>query len=78
MDSRPGVVESQSNSVEIDKKKLQKMLFLFNALEEGWKIKKDADTYIFTKKHENKREIFKEDYLEKFLVSNLSTKILNP
>ena len=41
-----------------------------NALEKGWSIKKQKDKYIFTKKHENKREIFEENYLERFIVNN--------
>jgi len=48
------------------------MVFLTNALEQGWTIKKSNDTYIFTKKHENRQEIFQENYLETFLVSNYS------
>lgn len=67
------VKESPSTQIEIDKKKFQKMTFLYNALENGWKIKKDADSYVFTKKHENRREIFQESYLESFLLSNAST-----
>ena len=41
-----------------------------NALEKGWSVKKQNDKYIFTKKHENKREIFEENYLERFIISN--------
>jgi hypothetical protein len=52
------------------------MTFLCNAIEHGWAIKKSQDSYIFTKKHENRREIFQENYLETFLVSNFSTDIL--
>lgn len=60
-------------NIKIEKPVFQKMMFLINALEEGWSIKKSNDSYIFTKKHENKREIFQEDYLEKFLLTNSST-----
>jgi len=56
--------------IQLDKKKFQKMLFLTNALEKGWTIKKVNSKYIFTKKHENKKEIFQEDYLEKFIERN--------
>ena len=59
----------------IDLIKLQKMTLLYNALEKGWSIRKSNDSYIFTKKHENKREIFQEDYLENFLLTN-STNVL--
>lgn len=54
----------------INQKQLKIMVFLMNALEKGWCIKKDNEQYIFTKKHENKKEVFKEEYLEQFLVSN--------
>jgi len=62
-------------NIKIEKPVFQKMMFLANALEEGWSIRKSKDSYIFTKKHENKREIFQEDYLEKFVLTN-STNIL--
>ena len=55
-------------NIQMDRKKFQKMLFLTNALEDGWTIKKSQDSYIFTKKHENKREIFQENYLENFII----------
>jgi hypothetical protein len=41
-----------------------------NALEQGWTIRKIDDSYIFSKKHEGKREIFKDSYLEQFIASN--------
>jgi len=64
-------VDSLTN-VQLSKKQFQKMTFVFNALNKGWTVKKSNDTYIFTKKHENRREIFQENYLETFLVSNFS------
>lgn len=57
---------------KIEKPIIRKLLFLSNALEQGWTIKKQDESYIFTKKHENKREVFKENYLENFLISNFS------
>jgi len=62
-------------NIKIEKPVFQKMMFLTNALEKGWSIRKSNDSYIFTKKHENKREIFQEDYLENFLLTN-STNVL--
>ena len=62
-------------NIKIEKPVFQKMMFLTNALEKGWSIRKSNDSYIFTKKHENKREIFQEDYLEKFVLTN-STNVL--
>jgi hypothetical protein len=59
-------------NIQITKKQFQKMMFITNALDEGWTVKKSSDSYIFTKKHENRREIFQENYLETFLISNFS------
>jgi hypothetical protein len=57
---------------KIEKPIIRKLLFLSNALDQGWTIKKQDESYIFTKKHENKREVFRENYLENFLISNFS------
>ena len=57
-------------SLEIDKIKFQKMVFLFNALDNGWSIKKRKDSYIFTKNHEGKKEVFDESYLAIFMKDN--------
>ena len=35
--------------IDIDNFMLQKMVFLYNALERGWDVKKVEDKYIFTK-----------------------------
>lgn len=60
-------------NIKLEKPIFQKMMFIMNALDNGWSVKKSADSYIFTKKHENRREIFQEDYLEHFLITNSST-----
>jgi hypothetical protein len=64
--------EIGSNQIEIDKIKFQKMCFLFNALESGWSIKKRGESYIFTKNHENKKEVFDESYLSIFMKDNIN------
>jgi hypothetical protein len=64
------------DNLKLNKIFLQKMIFITNALEQGWAVKKNEDSYIFSKKHENKREIFQEDYLETFVTSNFSTNII--
>ena len=56
--------------LEVDKIKFQKMVFLYNALENGWSIKKRKDSYIFTKNHEGKKEVFEDNYLDQFMKSN--------
>lgn len=64
-------------SIQISKNQIKKMIFIQNALDQGWTIKKSDDSYIFIKKHENRREIFQENYLETFLISNFSKDILD-
>ena len=44
--------------------------FIMNSLDNGWKVHKDRNLYIFTKKHENKREVFMDSYLEDFIHDN--------
>jgi hypothetical protein len=56
--------------IKMNNIKFQKMLFLFNAINDGWTIKKRNDSYIFNKKHEGKKEIFREDYLLSFMKDN--------
>ena len=58
------------SNIKLDKSNYQKMIFITNALEQGWTIKKKNDSYIFLKKHENRREIFQENYLDTFLKTN--------
>jgi hypothetical protein len=60
---------SNIQPIESNRKKVQKMLFIYNALENGWMVRKKNDAYIFSKKHENKREVFDINYLEQFLDS---------
>ena len=57
-------------SIQLSKPKFQKMVFIMNALDQGWSIKKKDESYIFTKKHENKKEIFQENYLDEFIKQN--------
>jgi hypothetical protein len=65
-------VKIDENQFEIDKSKFKKMIFLYNALDNGWSIKKRKDSYIFTKNHEGKKEIFDENYLSIFMKDNLN------
>ena len=46
------------DTVEIDSIKLHKMVFIYNALENGWTINKKEDFYIFNKKHEGKKKSY--------------------
>jgi hypothetical protein len=57
--------------VTVERITYQKMKFILNAVDTGWSVKKVGDNYIFTKKHEGKREVFMADYLEKFIHENM-------
>jgi hypothetical protein len=60
------------NTIKVDAIKMQKMVFIYNALEEGWNIEKKKDLYIFYKKHENKKEVYLDDYLRSFIEGNIN------
>jgi len=74
MNSKQGnLVTDTPTNIKVNKSVFQKLVFLANALEQGWAVKKNNDTYIFTKKHENRQEVFQEDYLATFLLSNYNS-----
>ena len=56
---------------KVDILMFQKMSFLFNSIEQGWSVKKRGTSYVFTKNHEGKKEILDENYLLKFMKTNL-------
>ena len=56
---------------KVDAIKFQKMLLLYNTIEQGWSEKKLNESYVFKKNHENKKEIYDDSYLLKFMKSNL-------
>ena len=61
----------------IDPIMLHKMAFLYNALENGWCIKKKNNAYVFTKNHEGKKEVYLDNYLKRFMKENFEiSKIL--
>jgi hypothetical protein len=66
------MVNNDLEKLEIDKLKFKKMIFLYNALDNGWSIKKRKESYIFVKNHENKKEIFDETYLTTFMKDNIN------
>lgn len=66
------------NNVKIDSVKFQKMVLLYNSIEQGWSVKKNNDSYVFSKKHENKKEVLEDSYLLKFMKTNLDlNKMIN-
>jgi len=67
------MISELPSNIQMNKKQFQKMIFIMNALDQGWSVKKSQDSYIFTKKHENRREIFQENYLENFIIQNATS-----
>jgi predicted transposase YbfD/YdcC len=68
----------ENENIKVDAIKFQKMILLFNSIEQGWSIKKKDEAYIFSKSHENKKEVLDDSYLLKFMKTNLDfNKILN-
>jgi hypothetical protein len=61
----------ENANVKVDAIKFQKMLLLYKSIEQGWSVKKRSDSYVFTKNHENKKEILEDTYLLKFMKTNL-------
>lgn len=59
-------------NLEVDFIKLQKMAFIYNAIESGWSVNKNEDKYVFNKKHEGKKEVFLDSYLQEFLKNNIT------
>ena len=68
MDLHVHIAESSS---KMENLLFQKMSFIYNALENGWSIKKQKDSYIFSKKHEGKKEVYSDSYLTEFITGNL-------
>ncbi len=76
MADNPNTLYIDIDQVNINDKQLKIMVFIMNALEKGWSIKRKNDQFIFTKRHEGKMEVFDEKYLETFIQSNFDMNIL--
>jgi hypothetical protein len=68
----------ENENIKVDVIKFQKMLLLFNSIEQGWSVKKRDGSYVFSKPHENKKEVLEDSYMLKFMKTNLDfNKILS-
>ena len=61
----------ENENIKVDAIKFQKMLLLYNSIEQGWTIKKRNNAYVFIKNHEGKKEVLEDSYLLKFMKTNL-------
>ncbi len=60
------------NEIDLSKhcknnKDISKMVFIFNAIEDGWTVKKKQNSYIFSKHKSKEKQVFTEDFLNKFI-----------
>ena len=71
------IIQSEvPRKVEIDMLQLHKMVFVYNAIHDGWKVELRDGKYIFSKRHEGKKEIYLDTYLERFVESNVDIRKL--
>lgn len=61
----------ENENIKVDVIKFQKMILLYNSIEQGWSVKKRENRYVFSKNHEGKKEVLEESYLLKFMKSTL-------
>lgn len=59
------------NDDSLDMQTIRKMAFIYNAVNDGWSVTKKIDNYVFTKKHEGKKEVYSDDYLRAFIERNM-------
>lgn len=58
------------SKINMDAKTFQKMIFIYNSVEDGWDVKKNGDQYVFLKPHEGKKDVYTDEYLDKFIERN--------
>ena len=64
------------NEKNIDYNEIQKMIFIFNALQDGWTVKKIVkDKFEFIKDNEDvKKEVILEDCIKEYIKFNIIKK----
>ena len=67
----PSLLTKLPETLEIDVIQVHKMAFIYNAVNDGWKVEMKNGKYVFTKRHEGKKEIYLDSYLEKFVSNNI-------
>lgn len=70
------IILENGNKISIENITFQKMLFIYNAVNSGWSVKKENDLYIFKKGHERKKEYFKDEFLSSFMGKNFNMETL--
>ena len=57
-------------TIEEDPKSLAKLMFISNALNKGWAVRKRGDKYVFRKKHNGDVSVFSKTFVEDFVREN--------
>jgi hypothetical protein len=70
------IILENGNKFSIENIQFKKMLFIYNAVNNGWSVKKEDELYIFKKGHDRKKEFFKEDFLASFMGKNFNIETL--
>ena len=63
--------ENMTKQFKMERKTFIKMKFIYNAIQDGWTVKKRDENFVFQKKHEGKQQIFEPEYLESFIETNM-------
>ena len=66
------IISKFPKNIEIDKITLQKMIIIYNAIQDGWEVKQKNVYYVFIKKHQGKKEVYLDNFLKTFIESNLN------
>ncbi len=56
---------------QIDCITLQKMAFVYNAVQSGWSVRKKDGAYVFSRRHRGDKEIYLDSFLKRFIEENL-------
>ena len=66
-------ISVKNDKLSIDNPTVKKMIFIMNALEQGWSVKKRGEEFVFHKKHEGRKEVLRKDYLDHFIERNFDS-----
>jgi len=76
------IIEQQNDTAtqlaNMNLRELRKMILVYNALNDGWKVAKRDNSYVFTKKHEGRQEVMDDKYVSEFLMQNLQIRLASP
>ena len=71
------LISKLPKNINIDAVTLQKMVIIYNAIQDGWEVKRKNDNYIFIKKHEQKKEVYLDSFLKNFIENNIDIDKIN-